>query len=158
MQIFWDFLKIGVPTTSAILGGLWVSQKGWKLIPTAGVVAAGWGAGYVAQALVSKVLEPSMESLPTASLGPGAIMRDVPVPSADEAMAAIGRRAESVPGVEHYQPDRRGPDGQPIQSSVKIEPGVAPRQDVPPPTPMGTAGPGGGFDFGGRSLGGVGTV
>lgn len=151
MQIFWDFLRYGVPVTTAVTGGMLASSKGWKSASVVGAVAAGWGAGWFGQYLLSKVLEPSMEQLPVASINPNMAAQTPPAPSADQVMNKVAGRA-ATKGTEAYTPTLRGKDGKPEQEGVVIDMQTQKIVETsvlqtPPPTPMGTSGfdPGGSF-------------
>jgi hypothetical protein len=124
VSVFWDFLRYGLPTVGAVSAGLWANRKGMKSVSTAGVAAAGWGVGWLAQYLAGKAVDViSSESLPEDIASPIGLLPELAGPTADQAIATVQGNADTV---EHpYQPTRRDVDGQPKQATLTMLPGGA---------------------------------
>lgn len=97
-EFFWDFLRRGLPVTTAVLGGLWAADKRMNVIPAAAVVAASWAAGRGVDYVVSRAFEPPMEQVPMLSLSPQEVVDNKGDPmSADDAIAAIKDKIDDTP-------------------------------------------------------------
>lgn len=134
MSVFWDFMRYGLPTVGAVSAGLVANRKGMKSMSTVGVVAAGWGAGWLVQYLVGKAVDAvSDESLPVDTASPMGLLPELTGPTADQAIETVQHNADAA------DPQM---NGQLKQATLTMIPGgVAPLDKKPfDPTALGGEG------------------
>ena len=116
MSLFWDALKLGVPTLSAVAGYGYAKGRGMSNISSVAVSGASWFAGYIAYRVASRFATGGNGSLPNESLAlPEDTTQPVQTSSADEVQSAVAGRAQ-VASLDKYRSPKRGKDGQPESS------------------------------------------
>lgn len=129
MGLFWDIIKYGLPTATAVGSATWAIRRNMTPISSAGVGLVGWGAGYILYRAASGV-QSAVEGLPTASyvpeLGVGTASPSIPRMAAES-----GKLWDKQVGAD-YEPEHRGKDGQPPNQAITIDmPSSQPLSAVP---------------------------